>query len=369
MDFITVQGTSMWDLDTPSLLLDLEQLEQNIETLHSFYRTRVAKVRSVTKGHRCPAIAQMQMTTDGAVQYGLSCAKVSEAEVMAEAGARHIRMVGEVVGALKVQRLMELARNCDVLALVDDPRNVDEIGGAAEAFGVSLGVLIEVDIGEHRSGVQPGRPSLELARHIMRHPRLQFRGLGAHEGTLRYAGREERFLKARERLQLLVDCREIVEKAGIPVEICGAGSTSSWDVAGDVDGITEISPGSYALYGKEHEETIPDLGFETAVKVLATVTSRPAKDRAITDCGSRCIPMDRGDPVVEYPEGATSIRLDPEHGILHLEGDAKQLRPGDKVVLAPRYHGSMVNTQEYFVGIRNGKVECVWEIAARGSFR
>ena len=79
--------------------------------------------------------------------------------------------------------------------------------------------------------------------------------------------------------------------------------------------------------------------------------------------------MDRGDPVVEYPEGATSSRLDPEHGILHLEGDAEQLRPGDKVILVPRYHGSMVNTQEYFVGIRNGKVECVWEIAARGSFR
>ena len=369
MDFLPVPGTSMWDLDTPTLLLDLEILEQNIETVHSFYRTRDAKVRSVTKGHKCPAIAQIQMTTDGAVQYGLSCAKVSEAEVMAQAGAKHIRMIEQVVGAPKVQRLMGLARYNDVLALVDNPRNVDEIAEAAEAFGVSLGMLIEVDIGIKRAGLEPGSSSVELARHIMRYPRLQFRGLSAHEGTIGYADREERFLKGRERIQLLVDTREVVERAGIPVEICGTGSTSTWDIAGDVPGITEIDPGSYALFGKKYEDLIPDLGFKTAVKVIATVISRPVKGRAITDCGTRCIALDQGNPVVEYPRGATTNRLNSEHGILDLEGDAEQLRPGDKVILVPQYHGSLVNTHDYYVGIRGGKVECVWDIAARGSHR
>src|SRR6185437_6863584 len=114
-------------------------------------------VLSVTKGHKCPAIAHLQMTSDGAVPFGLCCAKVSEAEIMIEAGARDIRMIEQVVGRQKIERLMSLTRRAHMIALVDHPRHVDNLSEAATAFGTTLDVVVEVDIGLHRCGVQPGR--------------------------------------------------------------------------------------------------------------------------------------------------------------------------------------------------------------------
>ena len=149
-NFLPPPGTAYEDLETPQLVIDLPAMEHNIETLHRFFRGRPARVRSVTKGHKCPAIAQRQMTTDGAVPFGLCCAKVSEAEVMVAAGARHIRLIEQVVGKVKIERLMNLARSAQVIALVDDPRHVADLAGAAEAHGLTLDVLVEVEIGLNR---------------------------------------------------------------------------------------------------------------------------------------------------------------------------------------------------------------------------
>lgn len=159
-------GASIEEIDTPALVLDLPTIEANIETMHQFFRNRAAKVRNVTKGHKCPALAQRQMTTDGSVPFGLSCAKLSEAEVMIDAGARHVRMIEQVVGKAKIERLMGLARRAQVIALVDDPANVDSLAEAAEHHSVRLDVLIEVEIGLNRCGVLPGMPTLALAGRI-----------------------------------------------------------------------------------------------------------------------------------------------------------------------------------------------------------
>ena len=370
MDFLPPPGTPIQEVDTPSLILDLPTLEQNIETIHAFFRDRPMKVRSVTKSHKCPAIAQLQMTADGAVPYGLSCAKVSEAEVMVRAGAQHIRMIEQVVGTPKVQRLMALARHVDVMALVDDPHNVTELSEAAQAFKVNLGVLVEVEIGINRCGVLPGAPALELARKIMKAPRLEFRGLSAHEGSIMIADFEERTLKTKERIQSLVDTRELLEKEGVSVALCGAGSTSTWNIAGTMDGLTEIDPGSYALYDATYVKTIPNLGFHPALKVLTTVISRPTKDRVVSDVGLKALGIDKGNPEVEWPAGVKVNRVNSEHCILDvLDGDATQLRPGDKVMLIPQYQGTAVIGHDHYVGIRDGKVECVWEINARGAHR
>lgn len=361
-------GTPVEDIETPALIVDLPVLERNIETMHVFFRGRAAKVRSVTKGHKCPAIAQRQMTVEGSVPFGLSCAKVSEAEVMAAAGARHIRMIEQVVGREKLARLASLARRAQVIALVDDPLHVDALAEAAAAFRVRLDVMIEVEIGLNRCGVPPGRQALALARRLLSAAGLRFAGIGAHEGTIAEAVRERRVARVRERVQRLLDTREDLERAGIEVEICGAGSTTSWNIAGAMPGITEIDPGGYALMDADLAEAIPDLEFAPAMFVLATVISRPTGDRAVIDCGHKAIGRSASGrmPKVAGRDGVSVNRLNSEHGILDTAG-AGALHIGERVQLMPCYYGSTVVAHDWFIGVREGRVECLWPIAARGS--
>jgi D-serine deaminase-like pyridoxal phosphate-dependent protein len=337
--------------------------------MHAFFRHRPVKVRNVTKGHKCPEIAKLQMTTAGSVPYGLGCSKVSEAEVMVEAGARDIRMIEEVVGRAKIPRLLDLARRAHIIALVDHPAHVEDLAAAAAAAKVKLDVMIEIEIGLRRCGVMPGKPALALARKIVRQKSLRFAGIGAHEGTIADVDREKRAARVRERVQQLLDTREDLERAGIEVEICGAGSTTSWNIAGAMDGITEIDPGSYALMDSGLAEAIPDLEFSPAISVAATVISHAAPTRAVIDCGHKALGRagDGGMPKVVSPAGLRVNRLNSEHGILDVETGAGDLRIGSRVSMIPRYHGSVVVAYDHFVGVRDGKVECIWEIAARSS--
>ena len=367
-NFLPPPGTALEDVDTPCLVIDLPAMEHNIETMHRFFRSRPARVRSVTKGHKCPAIAQRQMTAEGAVPYGLCCAKVSEAEVMVDAGARHVRLIEQVVGKTKIERLMSLARNAHVIALADDPRHVSNLADATASLGLTLDVLVEVEIGLERTGVLPGREAVELARSIEGCRSLRFAGLSGHEGTIAVADPADREKKVRARIQRLLDCREDVERAGLPVEICGAGSSTTWNIAGAMDGITEIDPGTYIFWDQAFAESMPDQPFRVATRVLTTVISRPLPDRAVVDCGYKAMGRagDGGLPITDR-RGATVNRLNSEHGILDLEGEGRDLRIGDKLALVPRAFAPTVTAFEHYVGVRDDTVESVWHIAARAS--
>jgi D-serine deaminase-like pyridoxal phosphate-dependent protein len=368
LDHLPLPGTAIEEIDTPALVLDLAILERNIETMHAFFRTRPAKVRNVTKGHKCPEIARRQMTAEGSVPLGLGCSKVSEAEVMVAAGARDIRMIEQVVGRAKIARLVALAGRARVIALADDVMHVEELASAAEAAGVRLEVMIEIEIGLNRCGVLPGPPALALARKVAQEKWLRFAGIGAHEGTIADADRNKRIARVRERVQRLLNVREDLERAGLPVEICGAGSTTSWNIAGAMDGITEIDPGSYVLMDAVLAETIPDLEFSPAISVIGTVISHAAPMRAVIDCGHKALgrAADGGMPSVVSPAGLRVNRLNSEHGILDVEESAS-VEIGSRVLMTPRYHGSTVVAYDHFVGARKGKVECIWDITARGS--
>jgi len=364
---LPLPGTPIEELDTPSLILDLDVLDRNIEKMHSYFRGRAARVRNVTKGHKCPEIAKRQMTAEGSVPYGLGCSKVSEAEVMVAAGARDIRMIEEVVGRAKISRLMSLARQVHVVALADDMAHVDELASAAAAAGIRLDVMIEIEIGLNRCGVAPGEPAIELARKVVAEKSLRFAGIGAHEGTIADVDREKRTARVRERIQRLLDTREDLERIGLPVEICGAGSTTSWNIAGAMDGITEIDPGSYVLMDAGLVEAIPDIEFSPAISVIGTVISHAAPGRGVIDCGHKALgrAADGGMPKVTSPSGIRVNRLNSEHGILDLTEGAG-LSVGARISMVPRYHGSVVVAYDRFVCVRKGKVECIWDIAARG---
>lgn len=359
-------GTPVERVATPSLLLDLRILERNIAMMHDFFSDRPVKVRNVTKGHKCPEIAKLQMTAKGAVPYGLGCSKVSEAEVMADAGARDIRMIEQVVGRAKVARLVNLARRVRVIALADDSAHVEELAEAAEAARIRLDVMIEIEIGLNRCGVMPGQPAVSLASRIAKKESLRFAGIGAHEGTIADKDRDNRIRRTRERVQRLVNTREDLERAGFAVEICGAGSTTSWNIAGTMEGITEVDPGSYALMDSGLIEAIPDLEFSPAISVVGTVISHAAPDRAVIDCGHKALgrAADGGMPSVTSRQDVRVARLNSEHGILEV-GTGVALSIGDRISMIPRYHGSVVPAYDRFICIRDDKVECVWDIAAR----
>ena len=178
---LAVIGTPIEEIDTPALLLDLDVMERNVARMAAAFRSLPAKLRPHAKTHKCPIIAHTHLAA-GAI--GVTCAKLGEAEVMLAGGIRDILIANQVVGVRKVARLVSLARHADLIIAVDDARNVEELSAAAHAAKVSLRVLVEVNVGMHRCGVEPGEPTLFLAQQIEQTPGLRFAGLMGYEGHL-----------------------------------------------------------------------------------------------------------------------------------------------------------------------------------------
>ena len=381
-ELLPTPGLLLSDVDTPALLVDLPLFEANLHKVADFYQNRPAKIRPHVKGHKSPDIARLQLAA-GSTVGGLATAKLGEAEVMVDGGFKDVLIFNQITSVPKMRRLSVLAKRAKVTVAADDPGNIEELSEAAQASKVNIGVCVEVDIGLGRSGVAPGNPTVAMVQTITKATGLTFEGLLGYEGAQMYTDFEERMLKTRERIQRLLDAREMVENFGYRCNIVGAGGTSTWNIAGTFDGITEVQPGRYVIADLFYKH----LGdFDVSLKVLSTVTSKPRKGLAIIDCGHKAIhlnysghvdnekrqyliPEFTGLPLVEYPAGARLTSLDAEHGRLELTGDADQLRRGDKVILLPAYEATPVNQHDYFLGIRNGLVETVWPITAARKFR
>ncbi|NLG29159.1 MAG: DSD1 family PLP-dependent enzyme, partial [Chloroflexi bacterium] len=213
-------GRSKWQLDTPALCIDAYKLERNIAKMAEFVRSRGIALRPHAKTHKCPAIAWMQLRA-GAI--GITCAKLGEAEVMAQAGIQDLLVANQVVGPEKIARLAALAAYTRVLVAVDDADNAGAISSAAVARGVKVGVLLEIEVGMHRCGVAPGEPALALAQQLARLPGLQFEGLMGYEGhAVMVVDPAERRRVAMASMALLVETAELLRAHGLPVSIVSA---------------------------------------------------------------------------------------------------------------------------------------------------
>jgi D-serine deaminase-like pyridoxal phosphate-dependent protein len=360
-----IPGTPKEELDTPALLIDLDVMERNIETASRFFRDVEADLRPHTKTNKSPVLARRQIEA-GAI--GICCAKVGEAEVMVAGGIDDILIANQVVGRTKIARLMSLAKQAEMKVAVDDPQNVRELAEAAQAFGAELGILIEVNVGMDRCGVEPGEPAVELAREVSRHKGLRFMGLMGYEGHMvNVTPYEKRAEGTRQAMARLLETKEVVEKAGLPVEVVSAGGTGTYNITGAIPGITEIEAGSYIFMDGAYRKVLQD--FECALTVLTTVISRPTPDRAIVDIGRKSMSNDMGMPTVFNVEGATLVGLSEEHGKLQVEGEARQLRPGDKIEILPSHGDTTINLHTHYFAVRKGRLEAIWEIAGRGRFR
>ena len=259
--------------------LDHGKLTRNIARMAAFAAGGPAKLRPHSKTHKCVEIARLQLEA-GAV--GITCAKVGEAEALADGGISDILIANEVVGPIKIARLVALARRCAATVAVDDPGNVAELSAAAAAAGVTVRCYVEVDVGMARCGVPDAAAALELARLVDGSPGLVFGGLQTYEGHLQnLAPLAERIARAEHDLGKALAARDAIEAAGLAVGQVSGGGTGTHMATGRLPWMTELQCGSYATMDAQYR-SVGGADFENALTVLATVISRPRPDRAVS---------------------------------------------------------------------------------------
>src|SRR6058998_661717 len=359
------------DIPTPALLLDLDRFERNVRRMAAHARAAGKNLRPHAKTHRCPEIARRQVN-EGAL--GVACAKLGEAEVMARAGVRGLLITTEVVAPAAIRRLMQLVSAApDTLLVVDNAANVADLGREAAADGVALNLLVDVDVGNRRTGIAPGEPAMALARAVAAHPALRFRGLQGYAGHCAHViGWSARQAASRAALAPLMATRTMIERAGLPVEIVAGGSTGTWDIDIELPGLTELQAGSYCVMDLDYRriggrsgETLTD--FEMALTVITTVVSVPTSERAMVDGGLKAFSTDKPFPpeAVECP-GVTYGFAGDEHGRLTITDPARAPRLGDRIEFFPPHCDPTFNLYDRVWCVRGPRVEQVWDVAARG---
>jgi D-serine deaminase-like pyridoxal phosphate-dependent protein len=361
-------GLRKSELDTPALLADVGAVERNIRRMADFCREHGVNLRPHAKIHKAtPILAWMQLRA-GAI--GITVSKLSEAEVLASAGIRDLLIANQVVGARKIRRLVNLAASTDLIVAVDSAENLQEISHAAQEKGTTVGVLVEVNIGNDRCGVEPAM-TLGLVQSILALPGIRFRGLMGYDGHLAFLeDLQERDKRSQAAYRVLVQTRDVLWQAGIAVEIVSGGGTSTYRSAAQTSGLTELQIGTYLF----NDTTYRNAGlreFDCALTLLGTVISRPkrvgAEDLAILDVGRKAMSTTYGFPEMKTPAG-TIFSMPQEHSRLKLAdpAEASRLKVGDQVELWVRDANGTVNHFDHMYAMRGDRVEAVWNISGRG---
>lgn len=355
-------GTRIEDLDTPCLLIDLDALEHNYRLIADTYRDSTCKMRAHVKNLKSPILAHMQIRAGGTVG-GVCAAKVAEAEVMVEGGIPDIFIANQVVSRDKIERLCALAQHADLKVAIDDPRNLQELSEVAQARGVTIGVVIEVDTSMHRAGVRQVSQGVNLAKLATTLPGIAFKGVMSHQTVPGQPNKETRLVEGRRYIQICLDVKEAIEAAGIPVEVVSTGESWTYDVAKDIPGVTEVEGGTYALMSHSYSYMRE---FQVAAKVMGTIISTPRPGVALGDVGLRALAGPGGVlPEVEGMPGVTVEALHPAHIVLHTDGRTL-LKVGDQFFLHSGQQDILVNRWDSYIAVRRGVVEAVWDILARG---
>ncbi|MBI3370979.1 MAG: DSD1 family PLP-dependent enzyme [Betaproteobacteria bacterium] len=365
-------GQPVAEIDTPSLVIDLDAFERNLEALPRSIAGRDLRVRAHAKTHKCPEIAQRQIRA-GAI--GVCCQKVAEAEAMVEGGVGDVLVANQVVGASKLERLARLARRAKIGVCVDDAGNIEAIAAAAHAAGVTLDVYVEVDVGARRCGVAPGEPVAELARKLKASSSLRFAGLQAYQGAAQHIRSvEQRRAAIGKAAEAVRASRAALAASGIDCPIVTGAGSGSYLYELETGAWNEIQPGSYIFMDADYaknEWAAPQHRFEHALFVLATVMSRAIPGHAVLDAGLKASSVDSGPPAVWRMPGVHCTRVSDEHAVLASDAGAAEPRLGQKLLLVPGHCDPTVNLHDWYVCVRGGMdqgaVEVLWPITARGA--
>lgn len=340
------------EIDTPALLLDLDAMERNLTKMARFFGAGPTRLRPHYKNHKCPVLARRQLDA-GAI--GMTCATLSEAETLVSNGITDILISSELAGDRKISRFVDLAAQADVKAVVDNPKAAAAIAAVGRANGRRLNVLVNVNVGQNRTGAKPGAPVLELARQAQAEG-LLFRGLMGYEGHVAHQVEGPEKEAAYDlAMGTLMKCRCLLSENGIPVEIVSTGGTGTYHLTPRLPGITEFQAGSYLVMDTDYARTCKD--FEPALTVLGTVISKTQGERVVVDAGLKSISGEHGLPVVKAHEGLRLRKLNAEHGIIDVLDSSDPVDVGDTLELWAHYSDATVNLHGRMYGIRNGKVE------------
>lgn len=360
---------SLWELPTPALVVDEEALEHNLDKMADFYRDKSARLRPHAKTHKCPILAKKQLDRGAR---GICTAKVSEAEVMVEAGIDDVLITSPVVTPEKIERVIALAQKSgDVAIIVDQEQNVRDYNDAATAAGTTLGVVVGLNV-TNRTGISMGEPAMRLVKAVHDAPALRFRGLQAYAGHLQHQqGFEFRRQASQELMGRVVEFKREVEKAGYDVPVLTGGGTGTYNIDSEVEGVDEMQVGSYLFMDVNYrkigdQDSVVFDDFRPSLLVLATAISQPVEGRITIDAGYKSFATDNDLPVLRDIDGVSYRWGGDEHGILQFKNPSQRIEVGDKVLLIASHCDPTVNLYDHFYPYRNEQVTELWPIAARG---
>jgi 3-hydroxy-D-aspartate aldolase len=361
-------GTALEDVCTPALVIDLDAFERNIAQMGQFAENAGVRHRAHAKTHKSADIALYQIEHGKAC--GICCQKVSEAEALVDGGVKDVMVSNQVVDPRKIDRLAQLANRARVIVCVDDAYNIEALSQAATRHNATLEVLVEIDVGAGRCGVSSSSEALVMAQQISSVDGLLFAGLQAYQGTAQhvrdYAERKARIDTAIDKVR---DTVALLASEGLDCDIVGGAGTGTYYFEGESGVYNEVQSGSYVFMDADYQQVkdadgSPIHEFENSLFIYTSIMSTAKAKQAVCDAGLKAQSVDSGLPVVFGRTDIEYIQCSDEHGVI--ADPDNTLKLNDKLMLVPGHCDPTCNVHDWYVGIRDGKVECLWPVTARG---
>jgi len=363
-------GMDEADIQTPCLVLDLDALERNIIKMGQFAKDKNMRHRVHGKMHKSVDVALLQEKLGGSC--GVCCQKVSEAEAFVRGGIKGVLVSNQVRDPAKIDRLARLPKlGARAICCVDDLANIADLSAAAVKHGTQIECLVEIDCGAGRCGVQSTEDVVAIATVIDAAEGLKFAGLQAYQGAMQHLDDyQERKAKIDVAVAMVAEAVAALKSVGLECDIVGGGGTGSYYFEGESGVYNELQCGSYAFmdadYGRilDRDGNRIDQGeWQNALFLLTSVMSHAKADKAICDAGLKAQSVDSGLPVIFGRTDVEYVKCSDEHGVI-ADPDGV-LKVGDKLKLVPGHCDPTCNVHDWYVGVRNGKVEALWPITAR----
>ena len=364
-------GMDEADIQTPCLVLDLDALERNVIKMGQFAKDKNMRHRVHGKMHKSVDVALLQEKLGGSC--GVCCQKVSEAEAFVRGGIKDVLVSNQVRDPAKIDRLARLPKlGARAICCVDDLANITDLSAAAVKHGTQIECLVEIDCGAGRCGVQSTEDVVAIATAIDAAEGLKFAGLQAYQGAMQHLDDyQERKAKIEVAVAMVADAVAALKSVGLECDIVGGGGTGSYYFEGESGVYNELQCGSYAFMDADYGRILDRDGkridqgeWQNALFLLTSVMSHAKADKAICDAGLKAQSVDSGLPVIFGRTDVEYIKCSDEHGVI-ADPDGV-LKVGDKLKLVPGHCDPTCNVHDWYVGVRNGKVEALWPITARG---
>jgi 3-hydroxy-D-aspartate aldolase len=364
-------GMAENEIQTPCLILDLDALERNIRKMGDYAKAHGMRHRVHCKMHKSVDVARLQEDLGGAI--GVCCQKSSEAEVFVRAGIKDVLVSNQVCGPLKIDRLAQLPKyGGRVIVCVDDVANVTDLSVACQKHGTELHCFVEIDCGAGRCGVNSTEDVVTIAQAIDAAPNLTFTGIQAYQGAMQHiASYDERQAKLDAAIAMVQGAVDGLTAVGLKPELVSGGGTGSYYFESNSDVYNELQCGSYAFMDADYGRILDKDGkridqgeWQNALFILTSVMSHTKADKAICDAGLKAQSVDSGLPFIFGRDDVEYVKCSDEHGVI--SDPQGVLKINEKLKLVPGHCDPTCNVHDWYVGVRNGKVETLWPVSARG---